>query len=159
MTKTYEAMFLMNPAVAPEWTAGEAEIRRILERAEAKVLGLKRWDERKLAYEIGGHKRGTYGLVFFEADGAKVLGIERDAVLSEAVLRLLVLRMDCPTPEKIEKMMTAAASRPYEGRGDHGPRDFGDGDRRGGPPRDGAPREGAPREPAPAMEPGEPVGA
>lgn len=139
MNKTYEAMFLMNPAVVSDWSAGEAEIRRILDRAEAKVLGLKRWDERKLAYELSGHKRGTYGLVFFEADGSKLTGIERDAQLSEAILRVLLLRVDRPTPEKIEQAMSAAPARPYEHRPE--PRgEMGDGDRgRRMPPREAAP--------------------
>lgn len=106
---TYEAMFLMNPAVAPEWPAAEAEIRRLLDRGHAKVLAMKKWDDRKLAYEIEGHKRGTYGLVFFEADSQMVTPLERDAQLSEAVLRLLVLRHERITAEQIDKVMSAAA--------------------------------------------------
>lgn len=118
---TYEAMFLLNPATVPEWTAGEAEIRRLLERAEAQIVALKRWDERKLAYEIGKQKRGVYGLVFFEAAGDKIAPLERDATLSEAVLRLLVVRADGMTPEKIEAVMAQAAPPKHGDRGDLGP--------------------------------------
>ena len=76
--KSYEAMFLMDAALATDWTAAEAEVKRILERASAKVLGLKKWDERKLAYPIGQNKRGLYALAFFEASPEKITGIERD---------------------------------------------------------------------------------
>lgn len=153
MAQIYEAMFLMNPAVVPEWTDAEAEIRRLLERAEAKILGLKRWDDRKLAYEIGGHKRATYGLVFFEAAGDKISPLERDAQISEAILRVLVLRTEGMDQEKIDKVLASAApprQERYDGPRDRGPGEFG-GDR-------GAPRR-ADRESGdqPAME--EPVGA
>lgn len=135
MAQTYEAMFLMNPAVVPEWTDAEAEIRRVLDRAEAKILGLKRWDDRKLAYEIGGHKRATYGLVFFEASGDKIGPMERDAQISEGILRVLVLRTEGMDQEKIDQVLASAApprQERYEGPRDRGPGEFG-GDR--GPPR------------------------
>ncbi len=122
MGRTYEGMFLLNPATTPEWTDGEAEIRRLLDRASAKILGLKRWDDRKLAYEIGGHKRATYGLVFFEAESDKIGPLERDAQLSESILRVLVLRADAMTPELIEKALAAAAPPRHTDRFE-GPRD------------------------------------
>lgn len=153
MAQVYEGMFLMNPAVVPEWTDAEAEIRRLLDRAGAKILGLKRWDDRKLAYEIGSHKRATYGLVFFEAGGDKIGPLERDAQISEAILRVLVLRTEGMDQEKIDKVLASAApprQERYEGPRDRGPGEFG-GDR--GPPRR-MDRDGA--EPA-AVE--EPVGA
>lgn len=105
--KTYEAMFLMEPALATEWPAAEAEINRILDRAGAKVLGIKNWGERKLAYPIGPRKRGLYALTFFETLPDKISGIERDVQLSEKAVRVLVLRRDGITPELIEKALTA----------------------------------------------------
>lgn len=145
MTHTYEAMFLLNPAVAPDWPAGEAEIRRLLDRAQAKLLGMKRWDDRKLAYEISGHKRGTYGLVYFDAEGDKIGPLERDAQLSEAILRVLVLRVEGMTPEKIEQALATAAP-PRTERGDrHGGEH---GHRHDRPPRE----EIAPVEAAHAVE-------
>lgn len=117
--KSYEAMFLLDPAMASDWSAAEAEVKRVLDRAEAKVLGMKKWDERKLAYPIGRNKRGLYVLTFFEASPEKIGPLERDCTLSEKVLRVLVLRRDRLTPEKVEKEMTAAPPpKPTTGRGD-----------------------------------------
>jgi small subunit ribosomal protein S6 len=104
----YEAMFLLDHNAAADWAVGEAEVRRLLDRATAKVLGLKRWDERKLAYEIKRRKRGVYALVYFEAPADKIGDLERDAQISEIILRLLVLRNDDITPELVEKAMNAA---------------------------------------------------
>lgn len=105
---TYEAMFLMDASLATEWPTAEAEVKRILERAGATIRGLKNWDERKLAQSIRQHKRGLYVLSFFEAPPDKIGGIERDVQLSEKALRVLVLRRENLTPEKIERALTAA---------------------------------------------------
>jgi small subunit ribosomal protein S6 len=105
--KTYEAMFLMDPALAPNWPTAEAEINRILQRADAKSLGMKNWGERKLAYSIGQHKRGLYVLTYFQTMPDKIVGLERDVQLSELAVRVLVLRRDEMTPEMIEKSLAA----------------------------------------------------
>jgi small subunit ribosomal protein S6 len=100
-------MFLMDPALAPNWSTAEAEMNRILQRAEAKVLGIKSWGERKLAYSIGQHKRGLYALTYFQTTPDKIVGLERDVQLSELAVRVLVLRRDDMTPEMIEKALAA----------------------------------------------------
>jgi len=111
-------MFLMDAAMATDWPVAEAEVRRILDRASAKVLGLKNWDDRKLAYPIGPHKRGLYVLAFFEAPVDKITGIERDVQLSEKLLRVLVVRRDGQTPEAVEKAMAAGPPPKTLSRGD-----------------------------------------
>ena len=138
----YEAMFLFDPTFAGSFENCEAEIKRIMERAEAEVVFLRKWEERRLAYKLKGRKRGVYVLVYFNAPGGKVTGLERDAMLSENILRVLVLRADGMTPELMEKaaaprVVEASEVGEYDGRGE---RDRGDrGDRRG--PR-GHDREG-----------------
>lgn len=117
----YEAMFLMDPNTASNWETAETEIRRLLGRASATILGLKRWDERKLAYEIKRRKRGVYALAFFDAPGDKLAGLELDARLSEHVLRLLVLRHERLTQEDVDKALAMAPPpRSPERHGDSG---------------------------------------
>jgi small subunit ribosomal protein S6 len=105
--KTYEAMFLLDPSLSGDFAAAEAEVRRLLDRAEAKVLGIRNWEERKLAYAIGPFKRGLYVLAYFEAAPEKISGIERDVQLGEKTIRVLILRRERMTPERLEKAMTA----------------------------------------------------
>lgn len=137
----YEAMFLFDPTFAGSFENCEAEIKRIMDRAEGQIVFLRKWEERRLAYKLKGRKRGVYVLVYFNAPPGKITGFERDAMLSENVLRVLVLRADGMTPELMEK---AAAPRVVEPEGDEyggggggrsegrGDRDRGDrGDRRG----------------------------
>ncbi|MBN2561257.1 MAG: 30S ribosomal protein S6 [Phycisphaerae bacterium] len=118
--RTYEAMFLMEPTLATDWPAAEAEINRMLERADAKLLGIKSWGERKLAYPIGHRKRGLYALSFFDAAPDKIPGLERDVQLSEKAVRVLVLRRDNMTPEAIEKVLAAEPPAKTPARDDYG---------------------------------------
>lgn len=159
----YEGMFLLDPTFGASWESCEAEVRRILGRAEAEVVFCQKWDERRLAYKVKGRKRGVYVLTYFKASPTKIVGIERDVQLSENVLRVLVLRADDITPDRMEKALVHAKERPAESEGDgyqsRGPRSGGDdggyaprgggdfGARRGGGPR-GPRREEAPAESA-----------
>lgn len=93
-TYQYEAMFLISQAVASDLAGALAHINEILHRGHAEVIAMKKWDERRLAYEVRGQKRGMYILVYFKAPGPDVAHIERDCNLSEKVLRTLILRCD-----------------------------------------------------------------
>ncbi|MFQ5590532.1 MAG: 30S ribosomal protein S6 [Phycisphaerae bacterium] len=106
----YEAMFLFDPTFGGASADCEAEIRRLMGRAGAEIVLLSRWDERRLAYRIRGRKRGVYVLVYFKANPDRIKGLERDALLSENVLRLLVLRADGVTREMMEKAVSGRAS-------------------------------------------------
>ena len=117
---TYEAMFVMDSGVASDWQLVEGEIQRLTDRAEAELLCCRRWDERRLAYDIGGHKRGCYVLTYFRADPSRITGLERDAQLSENVLRMLVLRADHVSEEEIRTHAQAGAEQKAVMRDDAG---------------------------------------
>src|SRR5881396_3443834 len=90
----YEGMFLLPPAGALDAEAMIKIVTGIIERHGGAILVIKKWDERKLSYEIKGQKRGTYVIAFFTAPGGAVTQIERDVNLSEEILRVIVLRAD-----------------------------------------------------------------
>lgn len=101
----YEMMFLFDPAFATDFQQAKAEAERILSRSDAEVVFLEKWDERRLAYEIKGRKRGCYVLSYFKCDPGKIVNIERDAGLSEPVLRHLVKQANNVTPEQMQSFM------------------------------------------------------
>ncbi len=104
--RQYEAMFLLNAGYASgNWDAAKAEVEHILHRANAEILHLRKWDERRLAYAIKGNKRGVYVLAFFKAEGPKIAGIERDAQLSENILRVLVIKAEHLALKDVEAMV------------------------------------------------------
>jgi small subunit ribosomal protein S6 len=90
----YEAMFLVDSAVAvSDWEGLNETIKKILDRNRAEVVSMRKWDERRLAYDVQGKSRGTYILCYFHADGRSIAGIERDVQLSERIMRVLILRV------------------------------------------------------------------
>ena len=87
-------MFLTDSGeAASDWDRLEKAVRKILSRNHAEVVSLKKWDERKLAYDLQGKGRGTYILCHFNADGDSVTGIEKDVQMSERVMCVLILRV------------------------------------------------------------------
>jgi small subunit ribosomal protein S6 len=100
-------MFLLGQAAAADLTGSLEHIREIFSRNKCEVLAMRKWDERRLAYEIKKQKRGLYILAYFQAPAANMTHFERDCNLSEKVLRTLVLRADHLTRDEI----TAADAR------------------------------------------------
>ncbi len=102
--RLYEGLFLVDSALAAsDWDGVLGTIRKFLERAGADIVSLKKWDDRRLAYEVEGKSRGTYILAYFHCEPSRVHGIERDVNLSERVLRVLILRADRMSREDMEK--------------------------------------------------------
>jgi small subunit ribosomal protein S6 len=102
--KLYEGMFLIDTALATaDWDGTIGMIRKMLEKNEAEIVSLRKWDERRLAYDIQGKSRGTYILSYFKCDGTKLTDIERDVQLSEKVLRILILKTEKLTAEDMNK--------------------------------------------------------
>ncbi len=93
--RRYEAMFLVESGLASkDWDAVEAHMKELVQRSGATILSAGKWDERKLSFEIRGARRGTYWLCYFQAPADAPEKIRRTAVLSETVLRSMVLVLD-----------------------------------------------------------------
>jgi small subunit ribosomal protein S6 len=137
----YEAMFLFGPSAATDLEAAINTARSIIERHEGKILVIKKWDERKLAYEIRGQKRGTYIIAYFTAPGKAISAIEREVNLGEEILRVMVVKADHLNQDE----MAAVEPQPIQPREERpsweerAPRDRDRGDRdrdrEGRPPR------------------------
>jgi small subunit ribosomal protein S6 len=125
---TYEGMFLLDSAkAAVNWDEAVASVHTILTRHNAEIVASRQWDERRLAYPVNGHKKGTYLLTYFKADGAQLKDIESDCRLSDLVLRDLILKVH---PKLAEHMITSAmASTPGAEEGEDGARPGDDDDR------------------------------
>lgn len=110
--RTYEGLFLID-AGQPDFEAASQPIRTLLARYQADVLSIKPWDERRLAYEIQGRRRGLYVLAYFAVEPAHMSEIEHDAELSEQILRSMILHKETLTQEQIdaETPVTSGASR------------------------------------------------
>ena len=102
--KLYEGMFLVDSAkAASDWDGVNAAIKKILDRAEAEIVSIGKWDDRRLAYDIKRTSRGTYLLCYFKADGRQIQSIEKAVQLTENIIRVLILSTEQMTQEDIEK--------------------------------------------------------
>src|SRR3954451_12126555 len=88
--KQYEGMFLFGSGAASELAAAQNTVRSMIEKHGGEILVLKKWDERKLAYEMNKQKRGVYIIAYFKAPTTAITAIDREVRLSEEVLRMLV---------------------------------------------------------------------
>lgn len=131
----YEGMFLVDPTMhAADPEGVEGTVRSLLEKHGAKIHQFERWDERKLAYEIAGHKRGVYLLAYFEMPGENVDALRRETRIIEPILRQLVIRLETDIPTHLERTaayydkMRQQEQEPRrgtrrEGAGEEAPRD------------------------------------
>lgn len=102
--KLYEGLFLVDSGeAAADWDGINKAIEKVLARGDVEIVSIKKWDERRLAYDINGKSRGTYILTYFRGDPAKIAAIERAVQLSEQIMRVLILRTDRMNKEDVEK--------------------------------------------------------
>jgi small subunit ribosomal protein S6 len=136
----YEAMFLLPASAAAEVDASIKLVQGIIERHKGVILVIKKWDERKLTYEIKKQKRGLYVIAYFTAPGDAIAAIERDVNLSEDVLRVLVTDAEHLNKEEMEKVEPQPIQPREERSWDRPPMGFND-DMGGGPRRPRPDRE------------------
>jgi small subunit ribosomal protein S6 len=100
----YEGLFLVDSGeAAADWDGINKAIGKVLARGDAEVVSIRKWDERRLAYDINGKSRGTYILTYFRGDPSKIAAIERAVQLSEQIMRVLIIRTDRMRKENMEK--------------------------------------------------------
>jgi small subunit ribosomal protein S6 len=113
--RLYEGLFLVDSnEAASDWQGVVGAIEKVLSRAEAEVVSLRKWEERKLCYDVKKRGRGTYILVYFNVDTSKITSIERDVQLSEQILRVMILTTDRMTQEDIDCETPQAVSERLE---------------------------------------------
>jgi small subunit ribosomal protein S6 len=70
------------------------QIPEMIQQLGGEVLAGRLWEERRLAYAINGHRKGTYWLTYFKLDSGKLTDLNRQCQLSESILRTLFLKVD-----------------------------------------------------------------
>lgn len=109
-TNVYEGMFILDSnryGRNPEPVV--AQIPKMIEEAGGEVLVSRLWEERRLAYPIKGHRKGTYWLTYFRAPAGDLGALERKCHLSETILRALFLKVD---PRLVDAMIAHAQAGP-----------------------------------------------
>ena len=66
-TGLYEGMFLFPQSATANLQEAADHVKAILDRCGASIVSFRKWDDRRLAYEVQGNKRGVYFLAYFTA--------------------------------------------------------------------------------------------
>jgi len=89
------------------WEETVNNVHGILTKYDAEIVASRQWDDRRLAYPVEGHKKGSFLLTYFKADSSKISEIEHDCSLNELILRDLILKVH---PKLVEQLVTQAMS-------------------------------------------------
>jgi small subunit ribosomal protein S6 len=75
-------------------------------KAGGEVLVSRLWNEQKLAYPIGHHRKGTYWLMYVRLDSSKLAEINSQLRINETVLRSLTLKVE---PRLVDALVAHAS--------------------------------------------------
>ena len=95
MSRKYELVYVVSPdATDDQVTEVHTQVESIVQRMHGQLEKTDNWGRRKLAYEIGRHKEGTYVLEVINGDGELMKEIDRRLKVTDLVIRHLVVRVD-----------------------------------------------------------------
>jgi len=95
--RRYELMLVFRPDAPDDRIA--AIIDRTTRQITAdggQIVKVAPWGRRRLAYPIDRHREGAYHIVVFEAPTTAIAELERGLLITEEVLRHLVVRQERP---------------------------------------------------------------
>ena len=94
-TRQYELIYIVaSDATDQQITDLHTQVGEIVGRFSGKLDKTDNWGRRKLAYEIGPHKEGTYVLDVITGSGEMMKEIDRRLRVSDQVIRHLTVRVD-----------------------------------------------------------------
>jgi small subunit ribosomal protein S6 len=101
--RRYELMLVLRPDTPDE------QVQALLDRATrsiaaagGQIVKVSPWGRRRLAYQIGQYREGSYFLVLFDAPASAVLELERFLNITEEVMRHLVTRVERPAARRAQ---------------------------------------------------------
>lgn len=115
--KEYELLYIVPSQYTDEEIGGiQSTIATLVEGFEGKVLRNESLGKIKLAYPIKKVNHGTYILVHFNIEGAKMAELDRKLRLSDEVLRHMITERKADALEKKFEISAYVAPLSEEGR-------------------------------------------
>ncbi|BDQ26371.1 30S ribosomal protein S6 [Helicobacter heilmannii] len=122
--KHYETMFILKPTLVEEELKSKiAFYQEVITNQGGVIANTLDMGARHLAYEIQKHKRGYYFVIYFQAEPAAVLELERLYRINEDVLRFIILKYENKKEQKAwhtlidrasKKILHAAPEKPHK---------------------------------------------
>ena len=95
--RRYELMLVFSPEAPDERISAIIDrTTRQITTAGGQIIKVAPWGRRRLAYAIDRHREGAYHIVVFEAPTPVIGELERGILITEEVLRHLIVRQERP---------------------------------------------------------------
>src|SRR5262245_10870864 len=95
MKRKYELVYIASPDATDEQVTDlHGQVDAIVQRMGGQIEKTDNWGRRRLAYEIGRHKEGTYVVETILGTGELMQEIDRRLKVTDLVIRHLVARVD-----------------------------------------------------------------
>ena len=94
-SRQYELVYIVSPDATDQEVADlHTQIEQIVQRFNGTFDKTENWGRKKLAYEIGHHREGTYVVETITGSGELMKEIDRRLKVIDQVIRHLVVRVD-----------------------------------------------------------------
>jgi small subunit ribosomal protein S6 len=106
----YEGMYILDSnrySRDPNGVSGQ--IPDMIQKLGGEILANRLWEDRRLAYPIKGHRKGTYWLTYFRLDSTQLTALNRQCQLSDSIVRNLFLKVD---PRIVDVLVSHALAGP-----------------------------------------------
>ena len=130
--RQYELVYILPPDTTEQQvTELHQQIEAVVSKMNGQIEKTENWGRRKLAYEIGRHKEGTYVLEVINGTGELVKEIDRRIKVTDLIIRHLVVRVDEAQAviERTKAARSATSQRRRVARGLPAERQPGEGQR------------------------------
>jgi small subunit ribosomal protein S6 len=94
-TRQYELVYIVTPEASEQQVTDlHTQVEEIVARFGGQIEKTDNWGRRRLAYEIGRHKEGTYVLEVINGSGDLIKELDRRLKVVDEVIRHVVIRVD-----------------------------------------------------------------
>ena len=95
--RRYELMLVLRPDASDERMAAIVDrTTRQITTDGGQIIKVAPWGRRRLAYPIDRHREGSYHIILFEGAAGIIAEIERTLMITEEVMRHLLVRQERP---------------------------------------------------------------
>ena len=95
MNRKYELVYIVSPDASDEQVAElHTQVEGIVQRMSGTIEKTENWGRRKLAYEIGHAREGTYVIETISGTGELMKEIDRRLRVTDTVIRHMTVRVD-----------------------------------------------------------------
>ncbi|HEY2432774.1 MAG TPA: 30S ribosomal protein S6 [Vicinamibacterales bacterium] len=93
--RQYELVYIVSPDASEQAIADlHTQVEQIVQRFTGTLDKTENWGRRKLAYEIGKAREGTYVVETITGSGEMIKEIDRRLRVTDAIIRHLTVRID-----------------------------------------------------------------